>query len=314
MEALASLVGVSWQTVQQWENGKTAPRRTRLARVAEALGTTVEYLSLGNDLKPNQVEGSREAYIGGEAPAWPFRRVTRGVLNSLKADDLARVEGAIIAVLDSIRRGERSGSHSDQDEFDDNPFPYRFPAEEPGPADIARPDRPSTPAPFSADTSGSWEGDPFAANDELIDVREYDVRMAAGSSIENHDSPPIGQVPISRNQLRQRGIDPDKVYVVRARGDSMSPTIPDGALMLFVAEPPNSWHDIRSERIYGIRQNGGLAVKRIARSKLTGSWVAKSDNHKAFPDFHLQDDEQVKVLGWVAWVCGPSQSGEGRWI
>ena len=50
MEALARLVGVSWQTVQQWENGSTAPRRTRLQKVADVLGVTIERLLYGADL------------------------------------------------------------------------------------------------------------------------------------------------------------------------------------------------------------------------------------------------------------------------
>ncbi|MYZ41396.1 helix-turn-helix domain-containing protein [Schauerella aestuarii] len=47
MEQLAALVGVSWQTVQQWENGKTAPKRLRLEAVANALQTTSDHLLLG---------------------------------------------------------------------------------------------------------------------------------------------------------------------------------------------------------------------------------------------------------------------------
>jgi phage repressor protein C with HTH and peptisase S24 domain len=45
--ALGELVGVSWQTVQQWESGKTAPKAKRLALLAAALGTTPEYLQFG---------------------------------------------------------------------------------------------------------------------------------------------------------------------------------------------------------------------------------------------------------------------------
>ncbi|MGB3835908.1 XRE family transcriptional regulator [Castellaniella sp.] len=47
MEQLAELVGVSYQTVQQWENGKTAPKRQRLGKLAGVLGVTPEHLSLG---------------------------------------------------------------------------------------------------------------------------------------------------------------------------------------------------------------------------------------------------------------------------
>lgn len=49
MEQLGSIVGVSWQTVQQWENGKTAPKRKRLDAVADALGVSVEQLVIGDE-------------------------------------------------------------------------------------------------------------------------------------------------------------------------------------------------------------------------------------------------------------------------
>jgi hypothetical protein len=49
MEGLAALVGVKWQAVQLWEKpGGTAPKRTRLKQVADALGTTQTYLIMGN--------------------------------------------------------------------------------------------------------------------------------------------------------------------------------------------------------------------------------------------------------------------------
>jgi transcriptional regulator with XRE-family HTH domain len=57
-QQLAERVGVTYQTVQQWEtepdpsNPKvlsTAPKRTRLAQVAAALGVTEEWLVTGRD-------------------------------------------------------------------------------------------------------------------------------------------------------------------------------------------------------------------------------------------------------------------------
>lgn len=50
MEELAKAVGVkSWQTIQQWENGATAPKMARLAKVALALKTSTNYLMTGDD-------------------------------------------------------------------------------------------------------------------------------------------------------------------------------------------------------------------------------------------------------------------------
>ncbi|MFB9242385.1 helix-turn-helix transcriptional regulator [Massilia antarctica] len=50
MKELAEKVGVSaWQTVQQWEKeGGTAPKRSRLQAVADALQTTPEFLTYGS--------------------------------------------------------------------------------------------------------------------------------------------------------------------------------------------------------------------------------------------------------------------------
>lgn len=49
-QALADLIGVSWQTVQLWEKeGGTAPKRDRIDAVAKALGVTVEWLRSGSE-------------------------------------------------------------------------------------------------------------------------------------------------------------------------------------------------------------------------------------------------------------------------
>lgn len=48
MMELAKQCGIkSWQAVQQWENGETAPKRDRLKMVAKALGVTESYLITG---------------------------------------------------------------------------------------------------------------------------------------------------------------------------------------------------------------------------------------------------------------------------
>jgi transcriptional regulator with XRE-family HTH domain len=54
LEAMAELVGVSWQSVQQWEreNG-TAPSRKRQKKAAEVLGVTVSELI--SDGKPETI-------------------------------------------------------------------------------------------------------------------------------------------------------------------------------------------------------------------------------------------------------------------
>jgi transcriptional regulator with XRE-family HTH domain len=49
LEQLAEQMNVSYQTVQQWENGKSGPKRTRLAQLAMLLGVTEQYIMTGAD-------------------------------------------------------------------------------------------------------------------------------------------------------------------------------------------------------------------------------------------------------------------------
>jgi transcriptional regulator with XRE-family HTH domain len=57
---------LAWQTVQQWENGGSAPKRTRLGYVAKALGCTESDLLFGEGAA---VEANRNAIIDKIAQA-----------------------------------------------------------------------------------------------------------------------------------------------------------------------------------------------------------------------------------------------------
>lgn len=60
MQAVAQAIGVSsWQTVQQWEKGSTAPARKHLEKLARALNTTPEYILFG---RPGDTTGKSKAY------------------------------------------------------------------------------------------------------------------------------------------------------------------------------------------------------------------------------------------------------------
>jgi transcriptional regulator with XRE-family HTH domain len=56
LEQLAEKVGVRWQSVQNWENGQSAPKRTRIAAVEKALEKPSGWLMLGeqSEAKPKE--------------------------------------------------------------------------------------------------------------------------------------------------------------------------------------------------------------------------------------------------------------------
>ncbi len=99
MEQLAERVSVSWQTVQQWENGKTAPKRARLEAVAKALGTTAEYLAVGQSAAPRDARSEDKL----AATAWPFLSIPEERIRKLTPVQLDRLEARSPSPLVSWR-------------------------------------------------------------------------------------------------------------------------------------------------------------------------------------------------------------------
>lgn len=61
--ALANIAGVSKGTVSQWFNGCFTPKAEPLAKIADYLGVTVEYIMYGDDSRPVSVASSRRVPI-----------------------------------------------------------------------------------------------------------------------------------------------------------------------------------------------------------------------------------------------------------
>lgn len=82
-QEFAKLVGVSDDTASNWRRRKSASYSKYLSKIAEALGTTVEYLLTGDEKKPaptpkNGDELDRDtimaAFIGGDMDMSPEER------------------------------------------------------------------------------------------------------------------------------------------------------------------------------------------------------------------------------------------------
>lgn len=104
MEALAKGLGVSWQTVQQWEKpGGTAPKRTRLEKVAALLNTTTMYLITGQDDSGQYRAGGNVVKIEQQVAGYrhPDKTIAEVVALLEKTDDKGRAMalGAIRAAL-----------------------------------------------------------------------------------------------------------------------------------------------------------------------------------------------------------------------
>ena len=62
-QEFAKLVGVSDDTASNWRRRKSASYSKYLSKIAEALGTTVEYLLTGNEKKPAPAPKSEDELV-----------------------------------------------------------------------------------------------------------------------------------------------------------------------------------------------------------------------------------------------------------
>ncbi len=126
---------------------------------------------------------------------------------------------------------------------------------------------------------------------------------AAAAGAESPASPnPAAFIAFRRDWIRAEfGIDPDRLVVETAVGESMMPGIQAGDLLLVDASEDR----FRSFGIYVLEVAGERLVKRV-QPKLDGSLTLISDNAayeaEQIPSAGVGD---VRVVGRVLWTCGP---------
>jgi phage repressor protein C with HTH and peptisase S24 domain len=132
-------------------------------------------------------------------------------------------------------------------------------------------------------------------------VPRYDVRVSAGTGqiVESEDVKGLlaFREDWVRSKLRR---NPKYLAVLEAFGDSMTPTISDGDIMLV----DTSEMTVRGPAIYVVLAGNQAIVKRV-ELKMDGSLVVKSDNPAYEPYTYKADQtEELRVLGKVVWAGG----------
>ena len=153
---------------------------------------------------------------------------------------------------------------------------------------------------------------PSEALAESVAIPFFDAEAAAGSGRLPDAREPSRTFPFPRAWIERLGGEPAHIQALRAQGDSMFPTIADGALLLVdysKIKLPRTRTKARfvrsryaSDDIYVFYQrDDGLRVKRLQRLS-AGFTALISDN----PDFGTEiwpdaKMEAVKLIGRVIW-------------
>lgn len=135
----------------------------------------------------------------------------------------------------------------------------------------------------------------------MINLTYYDVEASAGHGtlVEVETAT---ELSFAERYLRDElHVNPSEVFTMRARGDSMYPTLKDGSLMIV-----KRIDEFLGDGIYVFRVNGQLMVKRlqIQPTKI----IFKSDNEQFYDAWELtyQEIESIdfEVVGRTIWGGG----------
>lgn len=143
-----------------------------------------------------------------------------------------------------------------------------------------------------------------AREHEFIEVPLYDdIKVAAGDGDISFvgDEQETKPLAFRRDFFTSRGLDRTKAKCLRVGGDSMSPYLQDGDVVLIQYEPGTR---VKDGHCYAIRYGQGLRIKRL-KVRLDGGLDLISDNDKYDVEVVRPDEMQyVTVLGEVRWRAG----------
>lgn len=143
-------------------------------------------------------------------------------------------------------------------------------------------------------------GEPAFSADEYALISRYDVLAAAGAGALVAGEEEIGKLAFRRDWLKQRGLSQKDLAVIQIRGDSMSPTLRDGALVLVDCRETRP----KTDGIYVIRIDDHLVAKRL-QIDIDGGIVICSDN-PAYQPRPVTPDKvaHLHIVGRVVWGGG----------
>ena len=153
--------------------------------------------------------------------------------------------------------------------------------------------------PNITETLGRYVKEAINKATELVSVPFYNTFASAGFGAFNDDVyEPDDFVGLSAHWLQQRGLQKNKLAFILTSGDSMTPTIHHGDMLLInraVTTP-------RDGQIYVIRSGDQLWVKRV--QGIPGGIRLISDNKEIYAPIELkfEDNSNFEVLGQVVFI------------
>ncbi|MGI2800165.1 S24 family peptidase [Photobacterium damselae] len=133
---------------------------------------------------------------------------------------------------------------------------------------------------------------------ETISIPKYNVSASAGGGCVIDNEHIIESIEVSSSWLKHKGLSGKSLCLIDAAGNSMEPTISNGADLLVELKTFSA--DTALQGIYVINVDGDLKVKRLEYSVLKDGYRIISDNPLYSEDFIKRTElNRLKVIGEV---------------
>jgi len=134
--------------------------------------------------------------------------------------------------------------------------------------------------------------------DEFTLIDSYAIYASAGHGSEVGHELSTEPMSFRTDWLKKEGFPPERLAVIRAKGDSMEPTISDNDVILILLTNGEAPRD----GLHVLRLDGGLFVKRLQFDPL-GSVHVRSDN-PVYGGVTISKEErsQLHIVGRVVWA------------
>ena len=132
-------------------------------------------------------------------------------------------------------------------------------------------------------------------SDDFVGVNE--ITASAGTGAEVISEQITDRVKFRRTWMRKHGMKAYLCRLIKVIGESMEPTLPDGASILV----DMGQQEPRDGRIFVIRIEDEIVVKRLIHDPEAG-WLLQSDNRnkRAWPTVPWPDE--ARIVGEVKWL------------
>lgn len=138
-----------------------------------------------------------------------------------------------------------------------------------------------------------------AFNDpDFTKIDSYQVFASAGHGQHVNDEQKSEPMAFRTEWLRKEGLKPERLAVIRAKGDSMEPTISDNDIILLHLANGEAPRD----GLHVIRMEGGLFVKRLQFSPLGDVKVVSDNANYQSWEFTKEQRADLHVVGRVVWA------------